>query len=243
MDYDYSKTVDVARMGFGQAVAMTPLQLITAICSIVNGGHLYQPYFVASVEDVNGNIVEKNAPTEINKTISKETSEIMKNMMIDVIRQYSGYYAFIPGYDVGGKTGTSQKYGSNGLSGEYIASFVGVFPGNNPDYVILIVADEPGGDSYYGSIVATPYAKMVIEDIIEYKNYDPVRPDELNNDELSNKVVMPNVVGLDLYAAINSLEGVGLQVEIQGEGKSVVGQFPMSGEEVIVNGIVMIECK
>ena len=92
----------------------------------------------------------------------------MKNMMLDVIKQYSGYYAFIPGYEVGGKTGTTQKYSNGKISGEYIASFVGTFPAQNPDYVILITVDEPGGDSYYGSIVATPYAKMVFEDIIGY---------------------------------------------------------------------------
>ena len=243
MDYDYAKTVDIARMGFGQAVAMTPLQLISSICSIVNGGMLYRPYFVKSVIDYNGNVISRSDSQEICSTISKDTSEIMKQMMIDVIRQYSGYYAFIPGYDVGGKTGTSQKYGENGLSGEYIASFVGVFPGMNPDYVILIVADEPGGDSYYGSIVATPYAKMVIEDIIEYKGYAPVRPEEIESGILDSKVEMPSLIGMNIYTAIRVLEELGLQVEVQGEGDMVVSQYPKEGTQVVVNGVVMVNCE
>ncbi len=241
MDYDSSKTVDLARMGFGQAVAMTPLQLINAICSIVNGGTLYQPYFLKSMTDSNGDKVYENFSQKLGTTISKETSEIMKDMMIDVIEQYSGYYAFIPGYDVGGKTGTSQKYGENGLSGEYIASFVGVFPGKDPDYVVLIVVDEPGGASYYGSIAATPYAKMIIENIIDYKDYVPVRPEEIENYSSRQMVAMPNVVGMDIYKAIDELEGMGLQVEVQGSGNMVTSQFPKSDVEVIFNGIVMIE--
>lgn len=242
MNYNSSKTVDVARMGFGQAVAMTPLQLINSICSLVNGGTLYQPYFLKSMSDNEGTIVYQNYSNKLGSTISEETSAIMRQMMIDVIEQYSGYYAFIPGYDVGGKTGTSQKYQDGRLSGEYIASFVGVFPGDNPDYVVLIVVDEPGGVSYYGSIAATPYAKMVIENIINYKNYEPVRPDEIEKNNNQQKVVMPSVVGLDMYKAVSVLEQLGLQVEIQGDGNIVTNQFPMDCIEVVYNGVVMIEC-
>lgn len=241
MDKSSAKTVDVARMGFGQAVAMTPLQLITAICSIVNGGTLYQPYFVKSMSDVNGVVVYEKNPTVLNKTISEETSAIMRQMMKEVIEQYSGYYSFIPGYDVGGKTGTSQKYASGALSGEYIASFVGTFPADNPDYVILIVVDEPGGVSYYGSIAATPYAKLIIENIIDYKNYTPTKPEELEDEKYEKTVQMPNMVGMDIYKAVDMLEGLGLQVEVQGVGKEVVNQFPSPNTDVILNGVVMIE--
>lgn len=241
MNYDTAKNVDVARMGFGQAVATTPLQLISAICSIVNGGKLYQPYFVKSITDCNGTIVSETTPTVLKNTISEETSAIMKNMMLDVIKQYSGYNAFIPGYEVGGKTGTSQKYENGKISGEYIASFVGTFPAQNPDYVVLIVVDEPGGVSYYGSIAATPYAKLIIEDIIEYKNYQPTTDIEEDQKKLDTKVVMPDVTGLNIYDAINKLESLGLQVEIQGSNDTIVSQFPMADVEVSVNGIVMIQ--
>ncbi|MBE5757629.1 MAG: PASTA domain-containing protein [Clostridiales bacterium] len=242
MNYDTAKTVDVARMGFGQAVAVTPLQLISSICSLVNGGKLMKPYFVESVVDSAGEVVSQSIPTEINKTISENTSNIIQNMMLDVIKQYSGYNAFIPGYDVGGKTGTSQKYADGRLSGEYIASFVGTFPAINPDYVVLIVVDEPGGASYYGSIAATPYAKMVIEKIIEYKKYSPTKPEELINNPLDEKVTMPNVIGLNVYDAENILNECGLQFEIQGSSEMVVNQFPMADVSISKNSVVMIEC-
>lgn len=241
MNYNTSKIVDVARMGFGQAVATTPLQLISAICSIVNGGDLYKPYFVKSITDSTGQVVSQNTSQVLKKTISKETSEIMKTMMEDVIKQYSGYYAFIPGYRVGGKTGTSQKYDGNRLSGEYVASFVGTFPADNPDYVVLIVVDEPGGASYYGSIAATPYAKKIIENIIEYKDYKP--NEDLINDiiKVNDMVLMPNCVGLTIEQGISKCESVGLQVELQGENGLITNQFPAPETEVVKNGIVMLE--
>ena len=241
MDSGYSKTVDVARMGFGQAVAATPLQLINAICSIVNGGTLYKPYFVKQIRNRNGDIIYNNAPSKLATTISEETSSIMRTMMEDVIKQYSGYYSYIPGYRVSGKTGTTQKYADGKISGEYIASFVGAFPADSPDYVILIVADEPSGGSYYGSIVATPYAKLIIEDIIKYKNYKPVNPDELESSALEIKVIMPNVIGKNIYDAVDIIEDVGLQVEIEGSGSVVIDQFPYENAEVVKNGIVAIK--
>jgi len=241
MNYDSAKIVDVARMGFGQAVATTPLQLISAICSIVNGGKLYRPYFVKTISDCQGTIVSQTSPYVIRKTISQKTSEIMQNMMLDVIKQYSGYNAFIPGYEVGGKTGTSQKYADGRLSGEYIASFVGTFPAKNPDYVVLIVVDEPGGVSYYGSIAATPYAKIIFEKIIEYKNYSPTTDIEVDLKQVNTKVDMPDVVGLDINAAINAIESAGLQVEVQGDGDTVYSQFPSPNTQISINSVVMID--
>lgn len=242
MNYDSAKVVDIARMGFGQAVATTPLQLISAICSIVNGGKLYRPYFVRKITDTNGEVVSETSPYVIRETISESTSEIMKNMMLDVIKQYSGYNAFIAGYEVGGKTGTSQKYADGKLSGEYIASFVGTFPANDPDYVVLIIVDEPGGASYYGSIAATPYAKMIIENIIDYKDYKPTTDEILDQQKLNEKVEMPALIGIDIYSAINMLEKCGLQFEIQGNRKGVViNQFPSSGIKISKNSVVMIE--
>ena len=240
MNYNSSKIVDVARMGFGQAVATTPLQLISGICSIVNGGKLYKPYFVKSMMDANGQIVSETTPQVIRQTISEKTSDIMKTMMEDVIKQYSGYYAFIPGYHVGGKTGTSQKYENGRLSGEYIASFVGTFPADNPDYVVLIIVDEPGGASYYGSIAATPYAKKIIENIIEYKDYKPSADLIKDIVEINDKVEMPNVVGMDVNEVVILLEKIGLQVEIQGDNNVVTSQFPAPKSSLSKKSIVMV---
>lgn len=118
---------------------------------------------------------------------------------------------------------------------------MGCFPADNPDYVILILADEPSGGSYYGSIVATPYAKLIIEDIIDYKNYKPSNLSELENNLEDEKIAMPNVIGKSVYEAESEIEGLGLQVEIEGVGKTIVDQFPYEGYEVIKNGIVVIK--
>ena len=239
MNKSTAKTVDVARMGFGQAVAVSPLQLITAFSSVVNGGKLMQPYFVKSVKDGNGTIMYEKSPNVIRATISTKTSDIMKTMVEQVVKQYSGFNAFIPGYRVGGKTGTTQKYENGRISGKYIASFVGTFPADNPDYVILILADEPSGSSYYGSVVATPYAKQVIENIIEYKNYSA---DNLEEDLklVEKNIELPNVVGMEINKAVYMLQQLDLFVEIEGEGSEVREQFLPAGEMVSKNSIVIL---
>lgn len=140
-----------------------------------------------------------------------------------------------------GKTGTSQKYLNGRLSGEYIASFVGTFPADNPDYVVLIVVDEPGGASYYGSIAATPYAKKIIENIIKYKNYQPSSDLVKDLEKVNEMETMPNVVGLDVSQAVLKLENLGFQVEIQGEKNIVLSQFPAPNESIMKNSIVMID--
>ena len=239
MDKSSAKTVDVARMGFGQAVAVTPLQLITAFSSTINGGLLFEPYFVKSITDTAGNVIYEKSPNVIRRTISETTSDIMKTMVEDVVKKFSGFNAFIPGYRVGGKTGTTQKYKNGSISGTYIASFVGTFPANDPEYVILILADEPTGSSYYGSVVATPYAKMVIEDIIEYKNYPA---DNLEEDlkRLEKNIEIPSVVGYEINKAIYELEKLGLYVEVEGGGKEVISQTYPPGTFVCKNSVVIL---
>ena len=239
MNKQSAKTVDVARMGFGQAIAVSPIQLISGICSVVNGGKLMQPYFVKSITDTEGGIMYNNSPTEIRRTVSKEVSSTMQSMMEAVVKQYSGFYAFIPGYHVGGKTGTTQKYENGRISGKYIASFVGTFPATNPDYVILILADEPSGSSYYGSVVATPYAKQVIENIIEYKQYPPENLEE-DLKKVEKNITLPNVVGMEISKAIYTMQSLGLYVEVEGEGSEVVSQFLPAGEMVCKNSVVVL---
>ena len=239
MDKDSAKTVDIARMGFGQAVAVSPIQLISAFSSVINGGNLMQPYFVKSISS-NGKIVYKNASKVIRRTVSQKTSDTMRMMVEEVVKQYSGFYAFIPGYRVGGKTGTTQKYVNGRIGDSYIASFIGTFPADKPDYVVLIVADEPSGGSYYGSIVATPYAKLVIQDIINYKHY---APNNLDDDlaKLTADIEMPYIVGMDVHDAVDMLTSLGLQCEIEGDGEIVTEQMPAPDYKLCKNSITLIK--
>ncbi len=118
---------------------------------------------------------------------------------------------------------------------------MGTFPADNPDYVVLIIVDEPGGASYYGSIAATPYAKKIIENIVSHKNYKPSEDLIKETIQVNEMVEMIDCVGMNVYEALSELEKIGLQVEVQGEGDIVCSQFPAPNSEVVKNGIVMID--
>ena len=164
---------DLARIGFGQTVAVTGLQLACAVASAVNGGNYYVPRLLKSIVSSDGTVVESNEPVLKNKTISAEASSMLCAMLEDVVTEGSGKHAYIEGYKVAGKTGTAQKYENGAVAaGKYVSSFVGFFPSDDPQYLALIIVDEPQG-SYYGSTVAAPVAKSIFEDIIAIKNLKP----------------------------------------------------------------------
>lgn len=240
MNKEKVKTVDLARMGFGQAVAVSPIQLITAICSVVNGGKLYKPYFINQITDVNGKLVAQNTPTVLNRTVSESTSATIRSMLERVVTKSNAIEAFIPGHRVSGKTGTSQKYENGRIVQKYVSSFVGAYPADKPDYVVLVIADEPSMGNYFGSVVATPYAKLIFKGIIDYKQYKPT--EDVNADEklLEKNIKMPNLVGLSLTDAVSKIVNLGLQYEIAGEGDVVVSQTPPPDTFVYKNSVVII---
>lgn len=229
MNKSTAKNVDLARMGFGQAVAVTLVQQICAISSVVNGGMLYQPQLIKQIVDSDGNTYYNSDLTPVRRVVSEETSKQINTMLEEVVSK-PGKYTFIPGYEVGGKTGTTQKYENGKISGKYIASFVGTYPVKNPQYIILLAVDEPGTGQYYGSIVASPYAKEIFNGIFEYKNILPEH--EVDNMQVNKLVEMPELVGKSLNEATNILINLGLQYELDGEGGKVVNQFPLSGASI-----------
>lgn len=164
--------VDLARIAFGQTIAVTAIQLVSAVSAAVNGGNYYTPYLVEEIYDNNGLVAEKIEPTLKNRVISEKTSKTITELLEKVVQDGSGKQAYIEGYRVFGKTGTAQKY-ENGIiaQGKYVSSFIGGFPADNPKYVALVIVDEPVGQ-YYGSTVAAPYAKQVFENIINCKNLE-----------------------------------------------------------------------
>ncbi len=166
---------DLARIGFGQTIAVTALQLCMATAAAVNGGYLMQPYLVKEISDpTTGNVVKRFAPTVVNRAISEETSKQIATMLKRVVDEGGGKNAKIEGYQVGGKTGTAQKFVDGALAqGKYVSSFIGFFPASSPKYLTLMIVDEPQGQSY-GSIVAAPYAALIFREIINYKNIAPL---------------------------------------------------------------------
>lgn len=164
---------DLARIGFGQSIAVTPLQLITAVCCAVNGGNLMQPYLVKEIKS-GDTLAARFTPTVKNRAISQQVSEQLALMLEGVVTNGSGKQAYIEGYRVGGKTGTAQKFENGSIAeGKYVSSFVGFFPANKPKYAAIVIVDEPEGQ-HYGSTVAAPYAKIIFQQIINYKNLKPI---------------------------------------------------------------------
>lgn len=164
---------DLARIGFGQSVAVTPLQLINAVSCAVNGGLLMQPYLVKEIRQ-GDQLAQKFLPTTKNRAISQQTSQQLALMLEGVVKNGSGKQAYIEGYRVGGKTGTAQKFVNGQIAqGKYVSSFVGFFPANKPKYSCIVIVDEPTGQ-HYGSTVAAPWAKIIFQQIINYKNIKPV---------------------------------------------------------------------
>ncbi len=164
---------DLARIGFGQTIAVTPLQLACAAASAVNGGYYYTPHILKEIYSSDGYVSERFEKALIGRTVGEEASKILSGMLEGVVRDGSGKHAYIEGYRVGGKTGTAQKY-ENGViaQGKYVSSFVGFFPANAPKYLCLIIVDEPQG-GYYGSTIAAPCAKEIFEGIISLKKIAP----------------------------------------------------------------------
>ena len=241
MNIDSAKRVDYARMGFGQAIAVTPLQLISAISSVLNGGKLLKPYFVKSITDANGDVIATNSTTVINETISNNTCERIKVMLEAVISKSYGIETFIPGYKIAGKTGTSQKYSDGAINNKFVSSFVGAFPADKPEYVLLVIADEPSSGHYYGSIVATPYAKKIFEGIIDYKGYQP-NPDTIAEDtaKLERNIMLPNLVGLSITEAASVLTKLGLLYEIENSGDKVVAQYIPPNTYVYKGAVILL---
>ena len=168
------QNVDLARIAFGQTIAVTGLQLAAATAAAINGGNYYTPYLVGEIYTEDGIVAQKNTPTLKNRAISEKASRMLTDMLESVVRDGSGKNAYIEGYRVAGKTGTAQKYENGKIAaGKYVSSFIGCFPANEPKYLALVIVDEPEGQ-YYGSTVAAPYAKSVFEGIIKLKNILPL---------------------------------------------------------------------
>ena len=161
---------DLARIGFGQTVAVSALQLACATASAVNGGYYYTPHLVKRVYAEDGYELKKVEKILKNRTVSEEASSILREMLEGVVRDGSGKKAYIEGYRIGGKTGTAQKYENGRIAqGKYVSSFVGFFPVESPKYLALVTVDEPQG-AYYGSVVAAPCAGEIFQGIISLKH-------------------------------------------------------------------------
>ncbi len=221
----YVKNVDLARIGFGQSIAVTPLQMITAAAAAVNGGILYTPRIVSAIQDAEGNVVKEYATTQVRRVISEETSALVRGVLESVVANGSGKNAQIEGYRVGGKTGTAQMY-ENGVivEGKNISSFIAFAPADDPQYILLFIVREPNVAVTYGSVVAAPYARQILEQCLKYGGIEPT-------ETTSDLVEVPDLVGLSEEDAKQAAAAAGLSVTMNGAG-AVAAQSPAGGAEV-----------
>ena len=232
------KSVDLARIGFGQAVATTPIGLASAVCSVLNGGRLLKPYVVKSVTIADGVYALTNSPTLRGETVSQSTSDKMREYLYSVVEEGGGKNAYVPGYRIGGKTGTAQKYENGAIArGKYISSFVGFTEIGGRTVVCLFKVDEPQGYVYYGSIVAAPYVGQIFSGAFAAFCEEP----DYEQNELPETTRMPELFGLSLTEAASAVKAAGLQYEYSGEGGAVTSQFPVAGSELYGGAVVHFE--
>ena len=218
------KSVDLARMGFGHAIAVTPIQLLSIVAGITNGGIYHTPTVIENIKDTTGDATYSPRVTE-QRLVSSQTSKSV-NALLQKAENKAGDFTFVEGYNVGGKTGTAQKYGENGqiAQGKYISSFIGTYPADEPEYLFMILVDEPSAGAYYGSLVAAPYGKTFFQELFSF--YNLPKDDE---SVVVEKVVMPQVVGMSLANAVAQIKKAGLEYEIDGSGGVILRQLPPAG--------------
>ena len=231
--------VELASASFGQSLQVTPIQMITAASAAVNGGYLLKPYLVSEIIDSNGNVIETREKTVRRQVISRETSEAICNMMLHVVDDGGAKNGYVPGYKVGGKTGTSEKLSKNLETGEkyYVASYMTFAPMDDPEIAILVMIDEPHGSSYYGGTVAAPVGAEILSDVLPYMGFDP----QYTDSELASFAIsVPDVTGDETATAKNKILASELKVEVVGNGEKVISQLPEAGSELSKGGKVIL---
>ena len=239
-----AKQIDLATMAIGQANAVTPLQLIAAMCAVANGGRYFRPHLAKSILGPDGQVVEEIAPEVVRQVISQKTSQEMRSILENVVANGTGSNAAVDGYRVAGKTGTAQKISPTGgyLANEYVASFIGFAPADSPRIACLVMVDAPQGLPYYGGWVAAPVFREVVRDTLRYLQipyqYPPDQAGErapAGAPAAARTVAVPGVVNLEVEKAEQAVRQAGLVPIIEGDGVRVWGQTP-AGDSIVSPG-------
>ena len=234
--------VELATTAFGQGISVTPIQQVTAVSAAINGGTLYEPYLVKEMlEPETKSVIYTKEPVMRRKVISEETSKLVRYALESVVANGSGRSAYIENYRVGGKTGTAQKV-QNGvyMDGNYILSFIGFMPADDPEIVVYVAIDHPQGVTQYGGVVAAPIAKSVLETAISVLDIEPSSEGmEKEYNWLDTKYVkLPEVTGLTVEEAKKTLKG--FSIEYSGEGENIVYQSPSANTYIKEGGTVKL---
>ncbi len=235
MNKNLVKNVDLARIGFGQSVAVTALQLTSAF-GFITSGSSYAPHLIKSIYTNNRNLYTHLNTTKT--TTLKQSTVATINQMLSNNINTDRQYTFVAGYDVGGKTGTAQKFENGAIAqGKYVSSFIGVYPTKQPKYVVFVSVDEPSNGVYYGGMVAKPVGQQIFQEMFNIKNISPDDASQLSNQP---NIKMPNLIGLTVADACAKLKSLGLNADIDGLGGHIVSQLPLAdamlyqGEDVVL---------
>ena len=221
--------VELATMAFGQSLTITPLQLLSAAATVVNGGYRITPHVGMRLIDGEGHIVEELTPERGEQILSTEVSETMRFILESVVSEGTGRRTYIPGFRIGGKTATSQKLPRG--TGRYISSIMAFAPAENPQLVALVLIDEPQG-AYYGGQVTGPVMQVLLENVLPYLGIRPLYSEEELEVPGTAPVFVPALRGLPREEALELLKEARLGFDIVGEGDTIIDQFPIAGELV-----------
>lgn len=234
--------VELSTTAFGQGVSVTPIQQVTAVSAVVNGGYLYKPYIVKSIAEKETNtIIQETSKTLVRKVISSETSAIMRHALESVVAKGGGKAAYIEGYRIGGKTGTAQKVKDGRyLVGNYIMSFMSVVPSNNPEAVFYLAIDNPKNTALLSSYTTTPIARRVLLDIIDALDIKEQKEGMEKDLEWTDKIMyqVPNVIGKSVKEAKKLLSN--FTIEYTGTGETVISQSPEANTNLEDRGTVRL---
>lgn len=226
---------DLATSAFGQGFSITPMQLITAISAVINGGNLMKPQIVKEIRN-SGGIVKSFYPEVVNRVISAETSATMRSILESVVNdpKGTGKNAYIKGYRIGGKTGTSEKGRNND---KRIASFVGFAPADDPQIICLVMLDEPQVANKYGGTIAAPLVGSIIEEALEYMGVERQYTEE---EARSISVTVPDLRELSVTVAKESIDSKRLNIKVMGSGDTVLDQLPKPGMNIGENSTIIV---
>lgn len=234
--------VELSTTAFGQGVSVTPIQQVTAVSAVVNGGYLYKPYIVKSIAEKETNsIIQETSKTLVRKVISSETSTIMRHALESVVAKGGGKAAYIEGYRIGGKTGTAQKVKDGRyMVGNYIMSFMSIVPSNDPEAVFYLAIDNPKNTALLSSYTTTPIARRVLLDIIDALDIKEQKEGMEKDLEWTDKIMyqVPNVVGKSVKDAKKLLSN--FTIEYTGTGETVISQSPDANTKLEDRGTVRL---
>lgn len=230
--------MDLAVASFGQNFSVTPIQMITAAAAVANGGYLLKPHVVKQIVDQQGNIIKSSERSIKRQVISENTAKRICKLLQLNAKDGGAKSGYVPGYRIGGKTGTSEKIGQSGPDGmDYISSYCGIAPADNPKIALLIYYDTPKGPSHYGAAVAGPTFANVMKDVLPYLGIDRKYTEE---EMATMDVPTPFLVGSKVSEAKNKLVNIGFTPIVKGNGETVISQIPEAGTKIPKSGSVIL---